>query len=217
MTTYTLTQLLSSVCRCGKREIMYPSLHFHHQNDSCIQMGSDESHFNVSLIAMDKVTVNSVHGPQLLKRKKSRSGFEPRSSVYQPNALPLGQTGSLPACYSYQKACSVVCPHLPPPPPPPPAPPSQPAPSCAGRQCAMRSYLMRPYPLPSFPPHPPSPLPPPLRSPAYFLGGGDVELHVLGMSVDMLGTNCDQCLSTVQCCFTSTETVRLVRTLNFLS
>ena len=125
MATYTFSQLMSSVWRWGKREIIYPSLHFHHQNDSCIQMGSDESRFNVSLIAMDKVTVNSVHGQQLLKRKKSRGGFEPRSSVYQPNALPLGKTGSLPACYSYQKACSVVCPHLPPltpPPPPPPAP-----------------------------------------------------------------------------------------------
>ena len=33
-----------------------------------------------------------VHRPQLLKRKESRSGFEPDS--YQPNALPLGQTGS---------------------------------------------------------------------------------------------------------------------------
>ena len=32
------------------------------------------------------------------------------------------------------------------------------------------------------------------------------------MSVDILGTNCDQCQSTVQCCFTSTETVRLIRT-----
>ena len=31
------------------------------------------------------------------------------------------------------------------------------------------------------------------------------------MSVDILGTNCDQCRSTVQCCFTSTETVRLIR------
>ena len=30
-------------------------------------------------------------------------------------------------------------------------------------------------------------------------------------SADILGTNCDQYLSTVQCCFTSTETVRLVR------
>ena len=26
------------------------------QNDSCIEMGSDESHFNVSLIVRDKVT-----------------------------------------------------------------------------------------------------------------------------------------------------------------
>ena len=30
----------------GKREIVYLSLHCHHQNDSCIKMGSDESHFN---------------------------------------------------------------------------------------------------------------------------------------------------------------------------
>ena len=37
-------------------EIIYLSLHCHHQNDSCIKMGSDESHFNVSLIARDKVT-----------------------------------------------------------------------------------------------------------------------------------------------------------------
>ena len=27
----------------------------HHQNNSCIKMGSDESHFNVSLIVRDKV------------------------------------------------------------------------------------------------------------------------------------------------------------------
>ena len=32
------------------------SLHCHHQNDSCIKVGSDESHFNVSLIMKDKVT-----------------------------------------------------------------------------------------------------------------------------------------------------------------
>ena len=31
------------------------------------------------------------------------------------------------------------------------------------------------------------------------------------MSVDILGTNCDQCGSMVQCCFTSIETIRLVR------
>ena len=33
----------------GKREIIYLSLHRHHQNDSSIKMGSDESHFNVSV------------------------------------------------------------------------------------------------------------------------------------------------------------------------
>ena len=31
------------------REIIYLSLHSHHQNDSCIKMGSEESHFNVSV------------------------------------------------------------------------------------------------------------------------------------------------------------------------
>ena len=29
--------------------------HCHHQNESCIKIGSDESHFNVSLIVKDKV------------------------------------------------------------------------------------------------------------------------------------------------------------------
>ena len=37
------------VWRWGKKEIIYISLHCHHQNDSCIKMGSDESHFNVSV------------------------------------------------------------------------------------------------------------------------------------------------------------------------
>jgi len=35
--------------RWGKREIIYLSLHCYHQNGSCITMGSDESHFNVSV------------------------------------------------------------------------------------------------------------------------------------------------------------------------
>ena len=33
----------------GKREIIYLLLHCHHQIDFCIKMGSDESHFNVSV------------------------------------------------------------------------------------------------------------------------------------------------------------------------
>ena len=33
------------VWRWGEREIIYLSLHCHHQNDFCIKMGSDERHF----------------------------------------------------------------------------------------------------------------------------------------------------------------------------
>ena len=51
--------------RWGKREIIYISLHCHHQNDLRIKMGSDEGHFNVSLIVRDKVT-RQCHRPQLL-------------------------------------------------------------------------------------------------------------------------------------------------------
>ena len=40
----------------GGGGIIYLSLHCHHQNDFCIKMGSDESHFNASLIVRDKVT-----------------------------------------------------------------------------------------------------------------------------------------------------------------
>ena len=40
----------------GEREIVYLSLHCHHQNDSYTKMGSDESHFNFALIVRNKVT-----------------------------------------------------------------------------------------------------------------------------------------------------------------
>ena len=40
----------------GDKDIRYLSLHCHHQNEFCIKMGSDESHFNVPLIVRDKVT-----------------------------------------------------------------------------------------------------------------------------------------------------------------
>ena len=37
-------------------DYIHLSLHCHHQDDSCIKMGSDENHFNVSLTVRDKVT-----------------------------------------------------------------------------------------------------------------------------------------------------------------
>ena len=73
-------------------EIIYLSLHCHRQNNSCIKMGSDENHFNVSLTVKDKVARQCAQTTTVLKRKESRSGIKP--SIYQPNALPLGQTGS---------------------------------------------------------------------------------------------------------------------------
>ena len=61
------------------REIIYLSLHCHHQSDSRIKMGSNESHFNVS-VGSDGQSHKTVHKPQTFsKRKESRSGIEPRS------------------------------------------------------------------------------------------------------------------------------------------
>ena len=74
----------------GESIPIYLSLQCHHQNDSSIKMGSEENHFNVSLIVRDShETVSTNHN--LFEQKgepKSR-----RPSAYQPNALPLGQTG----------------------------------------------------------------------------------------------------------------------------
>ena len=64
------------------------SLHCHHQNDSCIRMGSGESHFNVSVTVRDKVTRQR---PQTTTEAESNRGL----SAYERNALPLGQIGSL--------------------------------------------------------------------------------------------------------------------------
>ena len=79
----------------GKREIMYLSLHGHHQTDPCIKMGSDQSHFNVSLIVRDKVTRQCPQTATFLKRKDSRSGIEPRSfclPAKRPTARPMRLT-----------------------------------------------------------------------------------------------------------------------------
>ena len=56
---------------------------------TCIKMGSDESHFNVSLIVRDKVTTRLC--PQtttFLKKKESRSGMEPRPLCFKPPHKP---------------------------------------------------------------------------------------------------------------------------------
>ena len=65
------------------------SLHCHHQNDSCIKMGSDESHFNVSLIVRDKVPTRLC--PQtttFLKKKERQKGIQPRPLCFKPAHKP---------------------------------------------------------------------------------------------------------------------------------
>ena len=66
----------------GEREIIYLSLHCHHQNDSCIKMGSDESHFNVS-VGSDGQSHKTVSTDHNLFEKKG----EPKR--YRTEVLPL--------------------------------------------------------------------------------------------------------------------------------
>ena len=60
---------------------------------TCIKTGNDEIHFNVSLIMRDKITGQC---PQNNFGRERRAEAESNRgpSAYQPNALPLGQTGS---------------------------------------------------------------------------------------------------------------------------
>ena len=70
-------------------------IHCHHQNDSCIKVSSDECHFNVSSIVRDKVTRQCPQTTTFSKRREISEVVANRGpSAYQPNALPLGQTGS---------------------------------------------------------------------------------------------------------------------------
>ena len=60
-------------------ESIYLSLHCHHQNDFCIKMGSDESHFDVSLIVKNKVTRQC---PQTTIHKVSKERLFVRTQTY---------------------------------------------------------------------------------------------------------------------------------------
>ena len=66
----------------GKREIIYLSPHCHHQNDSCIKMGSDESHFNV-LVGSD----GQSHKTVSKNHNHSEEKGEPKR--YRTEALPV--------------------------------------------------------------------------------------------------------------------------------
>ena len=76
-------------------EAIYLSLHCHHQNDFCVKVDSDESHFNVSLIVRDKVTRPCPQTTTFEEKGEPKRYRTECPSAYQPTALPLGQTGSL--------------------------------------------------------------------------------------------------------------------------
>ena len=59
----------------GEREIIYLSLHCHHQNDFCIMMGSDESHFNVSVGSDGQSHKTGVHKTQLFSSELEMEPF----------------------------------------------------------------------------------------------------------------------------------------------
>ena len=69
------------------------SLHCHHQNDSALRWAVLWAILMFSFIVRAK-SQDSVHKPQFLKRKESRSGSNRGPSASQPSALPLGHTGS---------------------------------------------------------------------------------------------------------------------------
>ena len=70
------------VWRLRKKEIIYLSLHCHHQNDSCVKIGSDESHFNNS-IGSDGQSHKTVSTNHNLSEERG----EPKR--YRTEVLPL--------------------------------------------------------------------------------------------------------------------------------
>ena len=74
----------------GEREMIYLSLHCHHQNDSCIKMGSNESHFNVS-VESDGQSHKTVSTNHNLFEEKG----EPKR--YRTEVLPLTSLTPYPA------------------------------------------------------------------------------------------------------------------------
>ena len=113
------------VWRWGKREIiiLYLSLHCHHQNDFCIKMGSDESHFNVSVgsemgsnenhlnfsVGSDEQshkTVSTNHN--LFEEKRAEAVSNRGPSAYQPNAFGARFVRSFCFCLMSSDAKSIL-------------------------------------------------------------------------------------------------------------
>ena len=89
-THFSTSSVLSSVASgywetCGLTESK--------QNDFCIKMGSNESHFNVS-VGSDGQSHKTVSTNHNLFEERAEAVSNRGPSAYQPNSLLLGQTGS---------------------------------------------------------------------------------------------------------------------------
>ena len=69
----------------GEKEIIYLSIHCHHQNDFCINMGSDESHFNVS-VGSDGQSHRTVSTNHNITKWYSKVLPPPLSSFFHPKS-----------------------------------------------------------------------------------------------------------------------------------
>ena len=70
----------------GEGDYIYLSLHCHHQNDSCIKMGSDESHFNVSVGSDGQSHKTASTNHNLFEEKgRAEEVWNRGPSAYQPN------------------------------------------------------------------------------------------------------------------------------------
>ena len=83
------------VWRWGEREIMYLSLHCHHRMTPALRWTAMKASlmFHNDCEGRSHKTVSTDHNFRREKRAEADSNRGP-VSVYQPNALPLGQTGS---------------------------------------------------------------------------------------------------------------------------
>ena len=77
-----------------KGRLLYLSLHCHHQNDSCIKTGSNESHFKCFINCEGTKFTRQCPQTTIFKAKgepkRIRTEVPQLTSI---NALPLGQTG----------------------------------------------------------------------------------------------------------------------------
>ena len=78
----------------GEGDYIYLSLHRHHQNDFCIKVGSDESHFNVLLTLRNKVSRQCPQTTTFEEKGKLKQIGTEVPLLTSLNVLPLGQTSS---------------------------------------------------------------------------------------------------------------------------